>query len=70
VKDYIIANTPPQQKAMEETKAVFEPLRQRIAEAVLKLEENIAVAESESSATDQIEKAKEALAVGKKIAKE
>ncbi|KAI1761863.1 tubulin binding cofactor A [Hypoxylon sp. FL1150] len=56
-----------EQKARDETKAVFEPLSQRIEEAVNRLEEQIAAAESESGPADEIKKAKEALELGKKV---
>jgi tubulin-specific chaperone A len=56
-----------QQKAIEETRAVFVPLRERIVEAVQRLEEQIATAESESAAADEITKAKEALALGRAL---
>ncbi|KAI1333156.1 putative tubulin-specific chaperone Rbl2 [Xylariaceae sp. FL0255] len=59
-----------EQKAVEETRAVFAPLRQRIDEAVSRLEEQLAVAQSESesesgSEAAEITKAKEALTTGK-----
>ncbi|KAI0555569.1 tubulin binding cofactor A [Xylaria curta] len=53
-----------EQKAVEETRAVFVPLRERIVEAVQRLEEQIATAEAESSPADEITKAKEALKLG------
>lgn len=54
------------QKAAEETKAVFGPLKQRIAEAVQRLEEQIASAEGESAAAEELTKAKEVLASASK----
>ncbi|KAK8138489.1 tubulin-specific chaperone Rbl2 [Apiospora sp. TS-2023a] len=52
-----------EQKAIEETKAVFGPLKTRIGEAVSRLEEQIASAEGDSNANaDEVAKAKEVLA--------
>lgn len=51
-----------QQKAAEETRAVFGPLKTRIAEAVARLEEQIAAAEGEGAPADELAKAKEVLA--------
>ncbi|ETS87297.1 hypothetical protein PFICI_01125 [Pestalotiopsis fici W106-1] len=52
-----------EQKAMEETKAVFGPLKQRIFEATQRLEEQIATAEGAQDANqDELTKAKEVLA--------
>ncbi|RYC63509.1 hypothetical protein CHU98_g2703 [Xylaria longipes] len=53
-----------EQKAVEETRAVFAPLRERIVEAVQRLEEQLATAEVESAPADEIAKAKEALKLG------
>ncbi|KAI0391979.1 putative tubulin-specific chaperone Rbl2 [Xylariaceae sp. FL0594] len=57
-----------EQKAIQETRAVFAPLRQRIADAVRRLEEQLATAESEgaaaASSVDEIEGAKKALELG------
>lgn len=58
-----------QSKARDETKAVFEPLNQRIEEAVNRLEEQIAASESESGPAEEIKKAKETLELGKKVEK-
>ncbi|KAH6650810.1 tubulin binding cofactor A [Chaetomium tenue] len=53
--------------ALDETKAVFEPLRQRISDAVDKLEEQIAIAESDGTGPEEeLKKAKEALETGQK----
>jgi tubulin-specific chaperone A len=50
---------------------VFEPLRQRIADAVDKLEEQIAISESDGAGSEEeLKKAKEALEAGQKVAKE
>ncbi|KAI0114021.1 tubulin binding cofactor A [Nemania sp. FL0031] len=54
-----------EQKAIEETRAVFAPLRERIVEAIQRLEEQIATAESESAPADEVTKAKEALTLGR-----
>ncbi|KAI1451611.1 tubulin binding cofactor A [Annulohypoxylon moriforme] len=56
-----------EQKARDETKAVFAPLNERIAEAVQRLEEQIATAESEEGSPEEIKKAKEALELGKSV---
>ncbi len=50
---------------------MFEPLRRRIADAVEKLEEQIAIAESDGSGPEEeLTKAKAALAAGQKVAEE
>ncbi len=47
---------------------MFEPLRRRIADAVEKLEEQIAIAESDGTGSeDELTKAKAALAAGQKV---
>ncbi|KAK8114527.1 Tubulin binding cofactor A [Apiospora kogelbergensis] len=52
-----------EQKAMEETKAVFGPLKTRIGEAVSRLEEQVASAEGDSNASAaELTKARELLA--------
>lgn len=57
-----------QKQAMDETRNVFGPLRNRITDAVLKLEEQIAIGESsaEESAQTELAKAKEVLIQGQK----
>ncbi|KAI2613693.1 tubulin binding cofactor A [Hypoxylon fragiforme] len=54
-----------ERQAMQETRGVFAPLHTRIAEAVERLEEQIATAESESGPADELKKASEALELGK-----
>ncbi|KAF4968501.1 hypothetical protein FZEAL_10387 [Fusarium zealandicum] len=49
----------------QQTKAVFEPLRQKIAAAVEKLEEQIAVTEGTGAQEQELQQAKEALAKAK-----
>jgi tubulin-specific chaperone A len=50
---------------------VFEPLRKRISDAVEKLEEQIAIAESDGTvAEEELKKAKDALEAGQKVAEE
>ncbi|KAH6648582.1 tubulin binding cofactor A [Truncatella angustata] len=50
-------------KALEETKAVFGPLKQRIIEAAQRLEEQIATAEDDNGTNaEELAKAKEVLA--------
>ncbi|KAI1105495.1 tubulin binding cofactor A [Jackrogersella minutella] len=63
----ISPSPPTQQKAMDETRAVFAPLHKRIVEAVQRLEEQIATAESESGSAEEIKKANEALELGKAV---
>ncbi|KAI2628921.1 putative tubulin-specific chaperone Rbl2 [Xylaria nigripes] len=53
-----------EQRAIEETRAVFAPLHRRIADAVQRLKEQLAIAESEGAPEDEITKAKEALKLG------
>ncbi|CAK7242861.1 MAG: tubulin folding cofactor A [Sporothrix thermara] len=63
-------------RAVDETKAVFAPLRQRTAESVLTLEEQIAIREADqadgaAAADDELEKARAVLRTGQTaIAKE
>ncbi|RYP64465.1 hypothetical protein DL769_006658 [Monosporascus sp. CRB-8-3] len=54
-----------ERKALEETKTVFLPLSEKIGEAVRRLEEQIATAESEGGSADEMAKAKEALELGR-----
>ncbi|KAK4151469.1 tubulin binding cofactor A [Chaetomidium leptoderma] len=57
--------------ALQETKAVFEPLRKRITDAVDKLEEQIAISESDGTGPEEeLKKAREALEAGQKVAGE
>ncbi|KAL7629586.1 tubulin folding cofactor A [Parahypoxylon ruwenzoriense] len=57
-----------EQKAMDETKAVFAPLHARILDAVQRLEEQIALAaENEAASADEVQKAKEAMELGKGV---
>ncbi|KAK3995366.1 tubulin binding cofactor A [Cladorrhinum sp. PSN332] len=57
-----------EQTALEETKNVFAPLLERIAEAVVKLEVQIAISESDGTASEEeLKKAKEALESGQKV---
>lgn len=44
--------------AVEQTKAVFEPLKKRIAEAVAKLQEQIIVGQEEGAPEGEIDQAK------------
>ncbi|KAI8650246.1 Tubulin-specific chaperone A [Fusarium sp. Ph1] len=50
-----------QQTALEQTKAVFEPLRKKIVAAVQKLEEQITVSEQTGGQEEQVQLAKETL---------
>lgn len=52
--------------AVEQTKAVFEPLKQRIADAVVKLEDAIAASEESGAApAAEVDEAKSVLAQSK-----
>ena len=53
------------QTAVEQTKAVFQPLRTRIADAVNKLEEQIALGEGGGAPEAEVEQAKTVLAQAK-----
>jgi tubulin-specific chaperone A len=55
------------QTAIEETRAVFPPLRQRIADAVQKLEDQV---EAGRATDEEITKAKEAIEKAKEATKE
>lgn len=56
-----------EQKAVEETRAVFAPLHERIADAVRRLEEQLATAESEGASAEDVAKAKDALKLGQDL---
>ncbi|KAJ4297127.1 tubulin folding cofactor A [Collariella sp. IMI 366227] len=57
--------------ALDETKAVFAPLKRRIADAVDKLEEQIAISESDGTGSEEeLKKAREALESGQKVGEE
>ncbi|RYP34612.1 hypothetical protein DL767_004172 [Monosporascus sp. MG133] len=56
-----------ERKAIEETKTMFLPLSEKIGEAVRRLEEQIATAESEGGSADEMAKAKEALESGRAV---
>lgn len=58
-----------QKRAIEETKTVFGPLRSRIADAVAKLEEQIAIGDSEGGDEAELTKAREALKQGQETLK-
>lgn len=58
-----------EKRAMEETKTVFGPLRSRIADAVGKLEEQIAIADSEGGDEAELTKARGALEQGRETLK-
>jgi len=51
-----------QQLAVEQTKAVFEPIKQRLAEATIKLEEQTAEGGQGDAAEAEMEQAREVLA--------
>lgn len=51
--------------AVQQTKAVFEPLKQRISDAVAKLEEQIALREDDSAAEKELEQARSVLVQAK-----
>jgi len=54
-----------QKLVVEQTKAVFGPLKQRIEGAIAKLEEQIAEGESSGASAEELEQAKEVLAQSK-----
>ena len=56
-----------ERKVIEETKTMFLPLHEKIGEAVRRLEEQIATAESEGGSADEMAKAKEALESGRVV---
>lgn len=57
-----------QRTALQETKSMFEPLRERIVRAVATLEEQLAMAEGEGTAAEgEVAKANEALEAGRKV---
>ena len=57
--------------AVDETKAVFGPLKKRTADAVAKLEEQIALSESGGAvSSEELTKAKEALKSGQEAVDE
>ncbi|KAM0342756.1 hypothetical protein ACHAPU_009248 [Fusarium lateritium] len=56
-----------QQTAVEQTKAVFAPLRENITAAVERLEEQLAMSEQSNAPEDQVQQAKEMLAKAKAI---
>lgn len=57
--------TPGQKLAVEETEKVFPALRTRVEDATVKLEEQIAVAESSGASEEELATAKLALSKGK-----
>lgn len=57
-----------EEAAVEETKAVFAPLKLRTADAVAKLEEKLEAAQEGGGAEQEIEKAKEVLKGAKEAA--
>lgn len=54
--------------AAAETEKMFGPLRERISDAVRKLEEQIALGESEGAGDEELAKAREALKAGQLVA--
>jgi len=54
-----------EQVAAEETRAVFGPLRKRIEDAVMKLEEQIAAGDDSGASAEELSAAKEVLAQSK-----
>ncbi|PBP19470.1 putative tubulin-specific chaperone Rbl2 [Diplocarpon rosae] len=55
--------------AIEETRAVFPPLRERISDALKKLEDQVEAGKSTGSSEEELTKAKEAIENAKKSAK-
>jgi len=56
--------------AIQETKAVFPPLRQRIEDALFRLEDQVAAGEGSGATDEEISKAKEVIQSAKKAVKE
>ncbi|KAK2623941.1 hypothetical protein QTJ16_006575 [Diplocarpon rosae] len=55
--------------AIEETRAVFPPLRERISDALKKLEDQVDAGKSSGASEEELTKAKEAIEDAKKTAK-
>jgi tubulin-specific chaperone A len=55
-----------QRTAVEQTKAVFGPLRRRIEDSVTRLEEQIAIGEENGAPEGELEAAREVLKEGQK----
>lgn len=62
---------PLQKTALEQTKRMFGPLRKQIEKAVAKLEEQLAIAESDGTASEEeLKKARDAIESGRKVAEQ
>lgn len=59
---------PPKRAAIEETKAVFPPLRQRITDALQKLEDQLELGQERGASEEEIAKAKEVIQQAKAAA--
>ncbi|KAH8771533.1 tubulin binding cofactor A [Hyaloscypha finlandica] len=56
--------------AIEETKAVFPPLRQRITDALAKLEEKLEAGQASGASEEEVKKAQEVITLAKEATKE
>lgn len=65
---WLIINT--QRAAIEETKAVFPPLRERITDALKKLEEQLEAGQASGASEEEITKAKEVIKSAQDAAKQ
>lgn len=59
-----------QRAAIEETKAVFPPLRQRIKDALAKLEDQLEAGQASGASEEEIKKAQEVIKLAKEATKE
>ncbi|PMD32788.1 tubulin binding cofactor A [Hyaloscypha variabilis F] len=55
--------------AIEETKAVFPPLRQRITDALAKLEDQLEAGQASGASEEEVKKAQEVIALAKEATK-
>jgi len=58
-----------QRAAIEETKAVFPPLRQRITDALAKLEDQLEAGQASGASEEEVKKAQEVIALAKEATK-
>lgn len=60
-RSFSVEPNTPQRAAIEETKAVFPPLRERITNAILKLEDQLEAGQESGASEDEITKAKDVI---------
>ncbi|KAK6581868.1 hypothetical protein PZA11_005565 [Diplocarpon coronariae] len=63
-----VSNSATQRAAIEETRAVFPPLRERISDALKKLEDQLEAGKSTGASEEELTKAKEVIKGTKKAA--